>query len=139
MNTRCKALAFGVFDTFHDGHRHFLRKAKMLGDTLAVAVAQDDVVFKLKGKFPKTPLAERMKILKASGLADEVLAGDELINSWGVINRTRPDVIALGYDQKELASALNRFAEQNGLSFEISTITPFENGDLHSSNLKQNL
>mgnify|MGYP006297563163 FL=1 len=43
-----KVMATGTFDILHLGHIYFLKEAKKLGDTLAVVVATDSTVRKLK-------------------------------------------------------------------------------------------
>ncbi|PKK81324.1 MAG: FAD synthase, partial [Thermoplasmata archaeon HGW-Thermoplasmata-2] len=43
-----KVMASGVFDILHMGHIYFLEEARKLGDRLAVVVACDATVRKLK-------------------------------------------------------------------------------------------
>ena len=130
-----KVLVFGVFDRLHDGHRFFLTNAKELGTTLSVAVAPDKVVLTLKGTLPHTPLSERIQNLKASGLADEIFAGDELLGGWDILERIEPDIVALGYDQKALEEPLKAFISKHNLDIHIVTLEPLFDGTLHSSNL----
>src|SRR3989344_1374579 len=99
-------LVFGVFDGLHDGHRSFLREARRHGERLIAVVAQDATVKYLKGRMPRKSLAERLADLTRENLADEIVAGDESINSWNIVATHLPDIICLGYDETALATAL---------------------------------
>lgn len=105
-------MAFGTFDIYHPGHESYLRQAKKLGDYLVVVVARDRTVAIIKKQETRNKEQRRKKILKESGLADEVVLGD-LKNKYAVIEKYRPEVIALGYDQKvdlvELEGKLKEF------------------------------
>lgn len=107
-----KVLAFGTFDIFHPGHRSYLRQAKKLGDYLIVVVARDKTVSMVKRQRTVNGEQERFKIVKDSGLADEIILGN-LNDKFAVIKKFRPDIIALGYDQevdlKELKNKLKEF------------------------------
>lgn len=129
-----KVLCFGVFDGVHDGHRAMLQEAKTVDsrlstvvsekDTLVtsrqssvaryliVAIAPDRVVVSLKGEPPRYPAAQRIALVKAERIADEVILGDEDINSWNIVKKVKPSVIALGYDQHELRSSLEDFLDR---------------------------
>lgn len=126
-------MVFGVFDLLHNGHRHFLSEAKRLGTKLIVVLAKDIVVQKLKGKLPRHSLSKRRQNLEAEKLADEVVTGDKKVGSWNVIRKNLPDVIALGYDQKELSKSLEDFLAENNCHIPMIFIKPYEKGALHSS------
>jgi FAD synthetase len=107
-----KVMAFGTFDIFHPGHEKYLSQAKKLGNFLIVVVARDETVLKVKKQKVRNGEQKRKKILIESGLADEVVLGS-LNDRYAVIEKYRPDVIALGYDQKvnllELKNKLKEF------------------------------
>ena len=128
-----KILVFGTFDGIHDGHRFFLREAKKHGEELVVGVAKDGTVKKLKGALPNIPLHNRIKMLQAEGLADRAIPGDENIGNWEIVKREKPDVICLGYDQKELATKLVKDLPAFGFSIEIVIIKDYKGGELHNS------
>lgn len=92
-----RVICAGVFDHFHEGHRHFLREAKQLGDELWVYLPQDDKVEMQKGFLPDDPMETRKKNVEASGIPDKVFIGehDPLLS----LESSKPDIIALGYDQ----------------------------------------
>ncbi len=126
-------MVFGVFDVLHDGHRFLLTEAKKLGDKLIAVLPPDSIVLKLKGRPARNLLPERITNLEALKLADLALAGDEELGAWNVIRKHKPDIIALGYDQKDLAFSIAKFLQQNNLSVEQVFIKPFAGGKIHSS------
>ena len=94
-----KVMVFGTFDILHPGHLHMLKEAKEHGDFLVVIIARDQTVSTLKGKKPQHDEAARVKNLEALNIADEVRLGS-LGDKYKVIREEKPDIIALGYDQK---------------------------------------
>lgn len=94
-----RVFAAGVFDFFHDGHRFFLQSAKNLGDELFVVVARDENVFLKKGFFPHFSEKSRAAKIRRSQIADRVFLGDKK-DFFKSVEKIRPDILALGYDQK---------------------------------------
>ena len=102
--------ASGVFDMFHIGHLNILRRAREHCDTLVVGVASDEYVDSLKGRPAVVPLVERLEIISALGIVDEVIidhAEDKTL-AWQERNF---DVIFKGDDWKETAKG-ERLEEQ---------------------------
>lgn len=131
-------MLFGTFDGIHDGHRSLLSQAKALGDYLIAVVTPDSVAEALKRRCPRTGLAGRIKMLKKETTADLVIAGDEMVGSWEVVKTYRPDIIALGYDQKNMRIALKHGRKQFGKSPRIIVLGPHQPEILHSSILFKN-
>ena len=131
-----KVFVFGTFDGIHDGHRYFLREAKKHGDELVVGVAKDGTVKKLKGAFPNIPLPYRMENLKSENIADKVIPGDEHIGKWEILKREQPDVVCLGYDQKQIHLELTKALPELGTKFEIVIVKDYKGDILHSSIFK---
>ncbi|MFC1749047.1 adenylyltransferase/cytidyltransferase family protein [Pseudomonadota bacterium] len=100
-------MAFGTFDFFHAGHEFYLSKAKELGDYLIVIISRDQTAKQIKGDFPVHNERKRAKTVKQSGFPDKVIIGDHK-NKYKVIEKFRPDVIALGYDQFVFTQKLNK-------------------------------
>jgi len=63
----------GVFDMFHIGHLHLLKKAKNHCDYLIVGVSSDELVEQYKGKKPIIPFDHRLEIVSALSIVDEVV------------------------------------------------------------------
>lgn len=109
-----KVLVFGTFDIFHEGHWDFLKQARKHGEFLRVVVARDVTVLKVKGHAPRYGEQERINAIKKSGLADEVVLGS-LDDRYAVVREYKPDVICLGYDQKQSPALLRRKLDESGL------------------------
>lgn len=62
----------GTWDLLHVGHLALLQHCKLLGNTVAVGVASDEVVASYKPNVPVVPLEERMEMLKALRCVDIV-------------------------------------------------------------------
>lgn len=65
--------ASGVFDMFHVGHLNVLRRARNYCQHLVVGVASDEYAEGLKGTLPVVPCDERIDIISALGIVDEVV------------------------------------------------------------------
>ena len=91
--------ASGVFDMFHVGHLNILRRARLHCDTLVVGVGSDEYVEALKGRSPVVPLVERLDIISALCIVDEVIIdhSEDKTKAWEERNF---DVIFKGDDWK---------------------------------------
>jgi len=129
-------LASGVFDLLHYGHIRFLEEAKKRGGPdarLVVIVARDETVRRRKGKGPVIPEDQRRALVEALKVVDEALLGYEDMDLAAVIDKIRPDVIAVGYDQDEIERQTRRIAREKGLSLRVVRIGRFGKEDLNSS------
>lgn len=108
----------GVFDIIHPGHIYTLSSAKNLGDVLVVTVATDKTVKKMKGHAPLNDEAKRVELVAALRTVDLALLGSET-DMFEVVERVRPDVIALGYDQKHDVDELTLGASSRGLHIKV--------------------
>ena len=91
-------LAGGVFDIIHPGHIHTLNAAKTLGDILVVVVATDNTSVKMKKRRPLHSQDQRQELVNSLSMVDLCLIGQE-DDMFKTVNRVRPQIIALGYDQ----------------------------------------
>ena len=73
-------LVTGGFDPLHSGHIAYLTAAKKLGDKLVVGINSDEWLTRKKGK-PFMPLRERISIISALSVVDDVLTWDDNDNS----------------------------------------------------------
>jgi FAD synthetase len=93
-----RVVAFGVFDLLHPGHIAFLSAARALGDELIVVVSRDSRVKKEKGVAPVFDEKERLSMIAALAVVSRAVLGDPP-GRWGMLERLRPDIVALGHDQ----------------------------------------
>ena len=136
MKSQKKVLVFGVFDKFHDGHRFFLSQAKKLGDILIVVVAKDSMVLALKNKKPTHSLVERIQNITKEGITNEIVSSDAEPNQWIIVEKIKPDIIALGYDQADLENAIKGNKSNFSFDFEIVKIGGHKSHIYHTSLLK---
>ena len=131
-----KVLVFGTFDIFHQGHWDFLKQARRHGEFLRVVVARDITVLKVKGRRPRYSEQERVAAIRKSALVDEVVLGS-LDDRYKVVREYKPDVICLGYDQKQSVAELRRKLNETGLDrTRIVRLKPYEPEKYKSSILR---
>ncbi|MCK9379008.1 MAG: adenylyltransferase/cytidyltransferase family protein [Candidatus Moranbacteria bacterium] len=132
-----KVMVFGTFDIFHPGHRSFLRQARKYGEYLVVVVARDKTVEVVKKKKTTDDEQERANVIRKSGLVEEVVLGS-LGDKYEVIEKHRPDVICLGYDQKFFIEKLKEKLEEFELNkTEIIRLDPYYPEKYKSSKLRK--
>lgn len=131
-----RVIAFGTFDIFHAGHKNYLAQAKALGDFLVVVVARDETVLRIKSQWTQYSEEERREVVEKSRLADEVVLGS-LEDKYSVIEKYRPSVIALGYDQRVDLPELTEQLKKRKLKAEIVRLKSFEPEKYKSSKLRK--
>ena len=129
-------LASGAFDLLHYGHVYYLTNAKKAGGEnakLDVIVAKDKTVERLKGKKPIIPEDQRRALVESLKVVDEAILGYEDMDMLKVIEKVKPDVIALGYDEEKIEKELKRIIAEKGLNIKIVRIDRFEEKGITSS------
>lgn len=92
-------MVFGTFDGLHKGHENFLNQSKSLGDKLTIVIARDQNVEKIKSKQTTHNEKQRLNTIQKTFHSAKVILGD-LNNFYQSIENLKPNIIALGYDQK---------------------------------------
>jgi len=129
-------LAAGVFDLLHLGHVRFLEEAKKAGGEnaeLIVIVARDRTVEKRKGERPVMSGNQRRALVEALEIVDEAILGFEDFDIVRVIEKIKPDVIALGHDQKSIEKMVRSVISSKGLMIKVVKIGKFSEDELNSS------
>jgi FAD synthetase len=129
-------LASGVFDLLHLGHVKFLEEAKAAGGKnaqLIVIIARDSTVEKTKGRKPIMPENQRRALVESLKVVDEAVLGVEGLGIDDVVKTVKPDIIALGYDQKEMERQVKQYVQKNQLSVKVVRVGKFEAEELDSS------
>ena len=129
-------LASGVFDLLHLGHVRFLEEAKKAGGKdadLIVIVARDSTVEQNKGRKPIMSENQRRALVESLKVVDEAVLGFEKFDLGDVIERVKPDVIALGYDQVDVEKGVKAYVNKRNLNVKVIRIGKFEEDELDSS------
>ncbi|MCP2502456.1 MAG: adenylyltransferase/cytidyltransferase family protein [Candidatus Poseidoniales archaeon] len=109
-----RVMAVGVFDLLHAGHLHYVEQAKSLGDELVVVVAHDDTVRKQKHE-PVTNQDLRRRMVEGLKPVDKAIIGNPPSEPiFDILEIIKPDIIALGYDQKHSRDSIKKGLEENG-------------------------
>ena len=88
----------GCFDILHPGHIDYLKKAKLMGDILIVALNSNNSIKKLKGsKRPINDLNFREKMLEAYNFIDYIISFDDKTPKE-LIKQIMPDILVKGGD-----------------------------------------
>ena len=134
-----RIMLFGTFDLLHEGHKDFFRQARNLAPHpyLIVSVARDKNVEQVKGRKPLYSERQRLEFVRRTVLADCVVlgaVGDHLPH----IKRQKPDIIALGYDQRgRYVVNLKNVLQQGRVCARIVRLKPFKPKVYKSSKLKK--
>jgi FAD synthetase len=129
-------LASGTFDLLHLGHVRFLEEAKKAGGKdaeLVVIVARDSTVKARKGKKPVMPEDQRRALVESLKVVDEAILGLEDFSIDKVIEKIKPDVIAVGHDQDGIEREVQKAIEKEKFSVEVVKIGRFGKRELDSS------
>ena len=108
----------GAFEIIHPGHIHTISESKKLGDTLVLVVAADGTVAKNKGRNPVTPQELRVKLVSALRAVDAAVPGGGT-SIYDTMQRIRPDIVALGYDQWHNPKDIEDEAKKRGMPVKV--------------------
>jgi FAD synthetase len=143
VKRRTVVLASGTFDLLHLGHVRYLEEAKKAGGEnaeLIVIVARDKTVERRKGYKPVISENQRRALVEALKVVDEAILGYEDFNIGKVIDKIKPDVIAIGHDQDNMEKAVRDYIREKGLNIKVVRISKFSEDELDSSSkIKQKI
>lgn len=136
-------LASGVFDLLHLGHVRFLEEAKNAGGSnaeLVVIIARDSTVLSRKKERPIMSENERCAMVSSLKVVDEAILGYEKFDIGKVVERIRPDIVAFGYDQREMEKTVRDHVKRHHLKIKVVRIGKFSSDELDSSSkIKQKI
>lgn len=136
-------LASGTFDLLHLEHVKYLEEAKKTGGRnaeLIVIVARDSTVEKRRGTKPIIPENQRRALVDSLKGVDEAILGYEEFDIEKVIEKIKPDVIALGYDRGDIEQTVRNYVKEKRLKIKIVKIGKFGEDELNSSSkIKQRI
>lgn len=98
MVRKGRVITFGTFDVFHVGHLRILERAAQLGNALIVGISTDELNFSKKGRYPVYNEGERMEIVKALQMVEEVFLERSLEEKRNYIQQYEADILVMGDD-----------------------------------------
>ena len=107
-------VTFGTFDVFHVGHLRVIERAAALGDRLVVGVSADELNLRKKGREPVFSQAERMEIVAALKMVDEVFVEESLELKRDYIVKYGADVLVMGADRARARTAMTWVRRMKG-------------------------
>jgi FAD synthetase len=121
-----KVMATGTFDLLHLGHIYYLKEAKSLGDRLAVVVATDSTVRRLKHE-PINPEKIRLELIKELKIVDEAYLGYEE-DMYEIVREIKPEIIALGFDQLHDEETIKKELKRRKIKARVERLSEFKGG-----------
>ena len=123
-----RVMATGVFDLLHPGHVYFLSEARKLGDELVVVVARDQTARRLKHE-PYVPEHIRRQMVEALKPVDRAVLGSTT-DIYQTVVELRPQIIAIGHDQKWNEEEVARECARRGVPVRIVRIGSLPHDEL---------
>jgi len=93
-----RVITFGTFDVLHVGHVRILERAKAHGDHLIVGVSSDALNLAKKGRDSVFSQAERIEIVSALAVVDDVFVEESLELKRDYITEWQADELVMGDD-----------------------------------------
>ncbi len=134
--TAKKVLTAGKFDILHLGHLAYLEQARKLAGPdgeLIVVVALDKTIERERGAPPVFPQDQRRRLVESLKIVDKAILGYDTDDHTTIVVDNRPDIVALGYDQKTNIEALERSIKEHGLNTKIVRLEKGKVSGLSSS------
>ncbi len=129
-------IAFGSFDILHRGHILYLDEAKRLGGRLVVVIARDESVRMFKGKRPFFDERTRRYMVGSLRVVDQAVLGGKLskpADIYRIFLKHRPDIIAIGYDQRVNVAELKEWLAAHGIAARVVRIRKKLNEEFYKS------
>ena len=136
MKKQKVVLASGTFDLLHYGHVKYLEEAKRIGGKnaeLIVIVARDSTVKKRKGRKTVMPEDQRRSLVEALKVVDEAILGCEDFDMIKVVEKTNPDIIAVGHDQSDIEKEVRKALLKKEIPIQVVRVGRFGKDELNSS------
>jgi len=111
-------MAGGAFEIIHPGHIYTLSACKKLGDVLIVSVARNKTFLESKGRDPVNDEKDRAMLVGSLRSVDAVILGSER-DIFETVEKVRPDIIVLGYDQKHDERVILEECRKRGVNVKV--------------------
>jgi len=108
----------GGFELIHYGHVYTISKARALGDALVVSVARDGTIRRRKNREPLIGEEDRVRLLSSLREVDAAILGVQG-DIYVTLEKVKPDVVALGYDQYHMEEEVKNEAAKRGMKIKV--------------------
>jgi FAD synthetase len=82
---------------------------------------------------PILPEDQRRELVGSLRVVDKAILGHAHLDLLGILREVRPDIICVGYDQKQIKSSVERLLRMERLSIRLVQIPKFGPNGLNSS------
>ncbi|MHA1735495.1 MAG: adenylyltransferase/cytidyltransferase family protein, partial [Candidatus Thorarchaeota archaeon] len=126
----------GKFDILHLGHIAYLEQARELAGEdgeLIVVIARDSTIVRERGAPPVFPQEQRRRLVQSLRVVDKAVIGYEDADPSRIVTEHRPDVIALGYDQRLDVEKLQQQLRSHGINVDVVRLEKRDADGLSSS------
>lgn len=114
-----KVFVSGCYDILHAGHLQFFEEARALGDHLTVSFANEDILWKHKGRRPSLPDDHKAELLRSLVMVDRVVAGSgerQGLDFEPIFRELKPDILAVTEDD-QYGEIKERLCEELGCRY----------------------
>ena len=135
LNPRHEQARFnkGIVQFYDLGNLEEAKKTGGKNAELVVIVARDCTVKTRKGKKPVMPEDQRRRLVESLKVVDEAILGWEDFSIDKVIEKIKPDIIAIGHDQDGIEQELRKAIEEKKVVIKVANIGRFGKRELDSS------
>lgn len=133
-----RVLVAGKFDILHLGHIAYLEQARELAGSegeIIVVIARDNTILRERGAPPVFPAEQRKKIVESLKMVDKVIIGYDTEDQSKIVVDIKPDILALGYDQRANIDRIQSECKKRGLTTRIVRLEKKDADGLCSSTL----
>ena len=123
----------GGYEIVHPGHLYTIEQAKKSGDVLVLVLARSSTIRKRKGRGPIASEEERRALLSSLRQVDAAILGSTG-SIYETLERVKPDVVALGYDQHHAEGEIKREAKKRGMKLKVVRLSAL-NRDVKTSKI----
>ncbi len=82
---------------------------------------------------PILPEDQRRELVGSLRVVDKAILGHTHLDLLGILREVRPDIIAVGYDQKQIKASVSKLLIEEHLGIRLVQIRKFGNDGLNSS------
>ena len=98
-----------------------------------MVVARDKTVLNRKGRMPILPEAQRKELVGSLRVVDKAILGHTHLDLLGVLREVKPDIVSVGYDQKQIKASVEKLLREQDLDIPVIQIPKFGRDGLNSS------